>query len=391
MSEDVLEVAVAELRPSLEALLMVADQPLDETTLASAVGHPVAEVVGGAGRARRGVRRAGPRLRAAQRRRRLALLHPRGVRRRRRGASCSTASRPGSPRRPWRRSRWLPTSSPSRGPGSRRSGGQRRRRDADAAHPRAGRGGRARTTSSGAHLYRTTQLLPGADRGHLARRAARAGALPARHGRPRRRRRVRERDDRGARPIDEEPATTTAWSGCRSCWRSRASRRRRMRGADARRLVEVDGEIVTRLGTKVDPTHRRDPGRGQAAAADLRRMSTSRSTSRAASSRRCPTPQGRPTLHRPRRRPARAALPRRPARHRHRRPDPAHQRRRLRPPPGPPVVRGGQDLRRRGRRPGRPRDVRRLLEGVTLDDGPVTVSQARIVERRSRTSRSSSW
>jgi segregation and condensation protein B len=44
MTEDVLEVAVAELRPSLEALLMVADQPLDETTLATAVGGPVAEV-----------------------------------------------------------------------------------------------------------------------------------------------------------------------------------------------------------------------------------------------------------------------------------------------------------------------------------------------------------
>jgi segregation and condensation protein B len=44
MTEDVLEVAVAELRPSLEALLMIADQPLDETTLATAAGAPVAEV-----------------------------------------------------------------------------------------------------------------------------------------------------------------------------------------------------------------------------------------------------------------------------------------------------------------------------------------------------------
>jgi segregation and condensation protein B len=44
MSEDVLEVAVAELRPSLEALLMIADQPLDETTLATAVGHPLGDV-----------------------------------------------------------------------------------------------------------------------------------------------------------------------------------------------------------------------------------------------------------------------------------------------------------------------------------------------------------
>jgi segregation and condensation protein B len=44
MTEDVLEVAVAELRPSLEALLMIADQPLDRTTLAAAVGAPVADV-----------------------------------------------------------------------------------------------------------------------------------------------------------------------------------------------------------------------------------------------------------------------------------------------------------------------------------------------------------
>ena len=33
--------ALAELRPSLEALLMVADQPLDDAVLAAAVGHPV--------------------------------------------------------------------------------------------------------------------------------------------------------------------------------------------------------------------------------------------------------------------------------------------------------------------------------------------------------------
>jgi segregation and condensation protein B len=44
MTDDVLDVAVAELRPSLEALLMIADQPLDETTLAAAVGAPVSDV-----------------------------------------------------------------------------------------------------------------------------------------------------------------------------------------------------------------------------------------------------------------------------------------------------------------------------------------------------------
>lgn len=43
-AEETLAVAVAELRPSLEAILMVADQPLDRAVLATAVGYPVAEV-----------------------------------------------------------------------------------------------------------------------------------------------------------------------------------------------------------------------------------------------------------------------------------------------------------------------------------------------------------
>ena len=41
---DTLAVPVAELRPALEAILMVADEPLDEVRLASVVGHPVEEV-----------------------------------------------------------------------------------------------------------------------------------------------------------------------------------------------------------------------------------------------------------------------------------------------------------------------------------------------------------
>ncbi len=40
-----LAVPVAALRPSLEALLMLADQPMDQVTLASAVGYPVGEVI----------------------------------------------------------------------------------------------------------------------------------------------------------------------------------------------------------------------------------------------------------------------------------------------------------------------------------------------------------
>ncbi len=38
---DTLDVAVAELRPALEAILMVSDDPLDQVRLASVVGHPV--------------------------------------------------------------------------------------------------------------------------------------------------------------------------------------------------------------------------------------------------------------------------------------------------------------------------------------------------------------
>ncbi|MCW2849833.1 MAG: condensin subunit ScpB [Marmoricola sp.] len=43
-AEETLEVPPADLRPALEAVLMVADQPLDDSTLASAVGYPVVEV-----------------------------------------------------------------------------------------------------------------------------------------------------------------------------------------------------------------------------------------------------------------------------------------------------------------------------------------------------------
>ncbi len=42
---EALEVPVAALRPALEAVLMVADQPLDHVTLATAVGYPAGEVV----------------------------------------------------------------------------------------------------------------------------------------------------------------------------------------------------------------------------------------------------------------------------------------------------------------------------------------------------------
>ena len=74
--EETLAVPLAELRPALEALLMVADQPMDHVTLAAAVGHPAEEVAAALQALHRGVRRAGARVRPAQRGRGLALLHP---------------------------------------------------------------------------------------------------------------------------------------------------------------------------------------------------------------------------------------------------------------------------------------------------------------------------
>ena len=46
---ETLAVPLAELTPSLEAVLMVADQPLDHLSLASAVGYPAAEVLAALG------------------------------------------------------------------------------------------------------------------------------------------------------------------------------------------------------------------------------------------------------------------------------------------------------------------------------------------------------
>ena len=43
-TDELIAVPVAELRPALEAVLMVADQPLDEIGLASVVGYPSGEV-----------------------------------------------------------------------------------------------------------------------------------------------------------------------------------------------------------------------------------------------------------------------------------------------------------------------------------------------------------
>ena len=49
MTQDQLDVPVAELRPALEAVLMVADEPLDDLSLATAVGYPADQVASALG------------------------------------------------------------------------------------------------------------------------------------------------------------------------------------------------------------------------------------------------------------------------------------------------------------------------------------------------------
>ncbi len=184
--DEVLAVPLAELRPALEAILMVADQPLDDVGLAAVVGYPAEEVrtalhelageydeqgrgfelrnVAGGWRyyTREQFATGGGELRAGG---------PAG------------SSDPGGARDPG--GGGLPAAGLTRaGVGGPR--GQRRRRDAHAADARAGRGGRSRRRAR-RHALPHDVVLPGADRGHLDRRPPRAGALPPGDGGPRRR------------------------------------------------------------------------------------------------------------------------------------------------------------------------------------------------------------
>ena len=94
-SEDALEVPLAELRPALEAVLMVADQPLDESRWPPPSGYPVGEVADAL---------AALAAEYAEQGRGFELRNVAGgwryytreeLRRRSSRGSCSTASRPG--------------------------------------------------------------------------------------------------------------------------------------------------------------------------------------------------------------------------------------------------------------------------------------------------------
>ena len=119
-SSETLDFPLADLRPALEAVLMVADQPLDHVTLATAVGYPPGEVSSAL---------HGLADEYAEQGRGFDLRNVAGgwrfyTREEYAGswsASCSTGSRPGSPRRRSRRWPWWPTSSRSAAPGCRPS------------------------------------------------------------------------------------------------------------------------------------------------------------------------------------------------------------------------------------------------------------------------------
>ena len=183
---ETLDVPLAELRPALEAVLMVADQPLD----ARHAGHR-RRLPGRRGR--RGARRRWPRSTPSRAAASSCATSPAA------GATTPARSTPPS----WRRScstgqqarltqaaletlAVVAYKQPvSRGPGLGDPRRQRRRRDAHAADPRPGRGGRPRRTRPARNLYRTTSYFLERIGVDLARRPARARAVPARHGRPR--------------------------------------------------------------------------------------------------------------------------------------------------------------------------------------------------------------
>ena len=289
---------------------MVADQPLDDSTLASAVGYPVVEVAEALDDPGGGVRRVRPRLRAAQRRGRLALLHPRGLRARRgevRARGPAGAADPGRARDA-RRGRLQAAGQPQ--PRLRHPWRERRRRDAHAAQPRPGRGGRHRPGDRRAPLPHL-ELLPRAHRGHLDRRAARAGAVPAR----RRGLRRRGRDGRGGadgRRSDGSPTAAESATAPPETNEGDRDRRRgagpaaeaagpvggrqpaQVRGADARRRGRGrrrGGHPARHQGRPADRPH---PRQGPAAAADHRPRLPGAEQAARASSPRCRTPRDAP-------------------------------------------------------------------------------------------------
>ncbi len=160
------------LEAACEAVLLLADQPLDLLTLASVVRRPVRRGRGGGPRAVRAVHRRRPRVRPARSGRRMAVLHPRRLRRRghpvRRRRPAGPADAGGSGDAGDHR---LPAADLAR-PDQRGARGERRRGRAHAHQPGPRHRGRRRAGQPG-HAAGHHPLLPGA-----ARASATSSALP---------------------------------------------------------------------------------------------------------------------------------------------------------------------------------------------------------------------
>ncbi len=180
---DTLDVAVAEPRPALEALLMVADQPLDVATLASATGHPVPEVDDALAALAREYDEQGaasscatsPVAGATTRAEAFAPVVE---------AFVLTAAGPTHPGRARDARRGGLQAAGVAGPGVGHPRRQRRRRDAHAPRPWPGRGGGPRRR---ARSRRSTgpPATSWSGCGVTSLDSCGARALPARHGRPR--------------------------------------------------------------------------------------------------------------------------------------------------------------------------------------------------------------
>ncbi len=264
--EQALDVPVADLRPSLEAVLMVADQPLDDVTLASAVGYPAEEVVAALSQLAaeydeqgRGfeLRNVAGGWRYYTRDDYAAVVEGfvlEGQQARLTQAALETLAIVAY-KQPVSRARV----SAIRGVNV---DGVMRTLLARGLVEEAGEDG-----EHGATLYRTSGYFLERIGVTFDRRAPRAGAVPPRDGRP------RGRAERDGRPgVPARPATRAAGrlAGAgravsletdddglirlqKLLAQSNVASRRKCEELMLAGEVEVDGEIVTRLGTKVDP------------------------------------------------------------------------------------------------------------------------------------------
>ena len=257
--DETLDVPLVDLRPALEAVLMVADQPLDHLTLASAVGHPPDEVAA-----------ALDALAAeyAEQDRGFDLRNVAGgwryYTREEYAAVVERFVLDGQQARLTQAALETLAVVAYKQPVSRARVSAIRGVNVDGVMRTLLTRGLVEEAGHDAETDRDALpdhgLLPGADRRDLAGRAARAGAVPARRwptsttptsGPRRRPRRVPSTTrDRMSLETDDEGLIRLqkllAQSGVAS--------RRKCEELMLAGLVEVDGEVVTRLGTKVDPT-----------------------------------------------------------------------------------------------------------------------------------------